>query len=272
MTAEPQESRRSPWRTRLVAAALALFLGALGGLWAATTRSSGDVPVRFYPPPEPQADFRLRDQDGRLIRLQEQRGRVVVLTFLYSTCWDLCPAQAEVVRDALRSAGGKGMEVLVVSVDAVGDTPVRTRRFLADHLEYGGPAHFLIGTRPQLEPVWRMYGIAPMDATPEEAAESAAASDRFQAMRKASGAPPEDEAATYQHPKRPPTEDASDPYPSADDLKYRGPTRHQHGAPYEHSAYVLLIDKHGRQRVGFPFEQLSAPELARDVRALVAEP
>ena len=64
---------------------------------------------------------------------------------------------------------------------------------------------------------------------------------------------------------------ASDPYPRPDDLSYRGRTRHAQGAAYEHSAYVLLIDKHGRQRVGFPFEQLSERELARDLRALVAE-
>jgi hypothetical protein len=95
--------------------------------------------------------------------------------------------------------------------------------------------------------------------------------EKYWAMQEKANVPPEDEAAVYEHPERPVTADASDPYPAADDLRYRGPARHAHGAAYEHSAYVLLIDKHGRQRVGFPFEQLTAGELARDLRLLAAE-
>jgi hypothetical protein len=47
--------------------------------------------------------------------------------------------------------------------------------------------------------------------------------------------------------------------------------RHSAGWDFEHSAYVLLIDKHGVQRVGIPFEQLDAASLAADIRALQAE-
>jgi cytochrome oxidase Cu insertion factor (SCO1/SenC/PrrC family) len=43
------------------------------------------------------------------------------------------------------------------------------------------------------------------------------------------------------------------------------------GWDYEHSAYVLLIDKRGEQRMGIPFEQLTAASLARDLRILLAE-
>ena len=43
------------------------------------------------------------------------------------------------------------------------------------------------------------------------------------------------------------------PYPNPDDLSYRGRARHGAGLDFEHSAYVMLIDKHGRQRVGIPF-------------------
>jgi len=271
MTAEDQAPATSGWRGRILATVMCLLIGVFGGIWAATGQSEGKAPVRFYPPAEQQTNFRLHDQNGRLISLQELRGRVVALTFFYSTCWDLCPAQAETMRSALRRMGGRGVDVLVVSVDSVGDTPERARIFLKKHLDYGGPAHFLLGARKELEPVWRHYGIAPIDATPEEAAASAVAADKFWAMQDKSGAPPEDRAATYKHPKRAAPADAEDPYPAADDLRYRGRTRHAHGPAYEHSAYVMLIDKHGRQRVGFPFEQLTDRELARDLRALVSE-
>ena len=124
--------------------------------------------------------------------------------------------------------------------------------------------HFLVGSRAQLAPVWRAYGIAPIDATPAEAAAAARAYDRLQR--------PE--------PRPRPT--------SAATLRARGGRRRlprqrpicstaatratDAGLDFEHSAYVMLIDKHGRQRVGIPFEQLTPRSLAADLKPLVAEP
>jgi len=41
---------------------------------------------------------------------------------------------------------------------------------------------------------------------------------------------------------------------------------------FEHNAYVLLIDRRGRQRVSFPFGRLTAEGLAHDIRLLEREP
>jgi protein SCO1 len=43
------------------------------------------------------------------------------------------------------------------------------------------------------------------------------------------------------------------------------------GKAFDHSAYVLLIDRHGRQRIGFPVQQLTPEGLAHDIRRLQAE-
>ena len=43
------------------------------------------------------------------------------------------------------------------------------------------------------------------------------------------------------------------------------------GEAFDHSAYVLLIDRRGRQRIGFPVEQLTPEGLAHDIRRLQAE-
>ena len=43
------------------------------------------------------------------------------------------------------------------------------------------------------------------------------------------------------------------------------------GEAFDHSAYVLLIDRRGRQRVGFPVAQLTPEGLAHDIRRLQAE-
>jgi protein SCO1 len=151
----------------------------------------------------PPADFTLRDQDGRPAALAAYRGRPVIVTFMYSTCKDTCPLMADQIRGALDELG-HDVPTLAVSVDPAGDTPLNTKRFLARH-GLTGRARFLRGTRAQVAPVWRAYGIRPQTNS-----------------------------------------DA-------------------------HSAYVLVIDKRGRQRVAFPASELTPEGLAHDVKALQAE-
>jgi protein SCO1/2 len=256
MTAE----RPFPVRPFLLAIVLCAVLGGLGGLLAAELESPRAETARFIPPLEPARDFRLRDQDGRWTTLADARGQVVILTFLYSSCRDLCPAQAGEIVQAVGQIGD-GVMVYGVSVDPVGDTQQRARRWLERFGLYGGPVRFLVGNREELAPVWRGYGIVPIGATHEEAAAAAETADRL----RAAGSGP------YRHPWRGPPSVARDPYPRVDDFVYRGRTRHVAGWDFEHSAYVMLIDKHGRQRVGLPFEQLEAAELAEDVRLLQRE-
>jgi len=111
------------------------------------------------PPDARAADFRLRDQDGATATMRAYRGRTVVVTFLYSTCRDTCPLTAQQIRGALDQLG-HDVPVLAVSVDPQGDTPLHVKRFLVrQHLT--GRMRYLVGTRAQLAPVWRAYGIRP---------------------------------------------------------------------------------------------------------------
>lgn len=111
------------------------------------------------PPGAHAADFRLRDEDGRPVAMRSYRRRTVVVTFLYSTCEDTCPLTAQQIRGALDDLG-HDVPVLAISVDPAGDTPHHVKRFLLDqHLI--GRMRYLVGTRAQLAPVWRAYGIQP---------------------------------------------------------------------------------------------------------------
>jgi len=161
---------------------MCLVLGALGGLIAASVGPGSTAQARFVPPREPAGDFALRDQDGHETTLKQGRGKVIILTFLYSTCHDLCPAQAGDIIGAIGKLGKQAGGVLVygVSVDPVGDTPQRARAFMKKYGVYGGPVHFLVGSRAELAPVWHNYGIVPINATPQDARAAAIAYDRFQ--------------------------------------------------------------------------------------------
>ncbi len=257
-------------RKFLLALAMCLVLGGLGGLLAAELQDDPEARPRFIPPREQARDFRLRDEDGKWRTLEDARGDVVVLTFLYSGCWDLCPAQAADIVQGVTAVGVEGVTVYGISVDPIGDT----RRRVNDWLEVRGlqeaPVHFLTGSRRELSPVWRAYGIIPVNATDEDAAAAAVATDRFRAQAAAEGL--DLASRPYRRPERSPPPEASEPYPDSDRLEYRGRTRHAQGVLFEHSAYVMLIDKRGIQRLGIPYERLDPDRLAQDLQVLLDEP
>ncbi len=107
-------------------------------------------------------DFTLTDQDGHTVSLKEFRGRVVVLTFMYATCEDTCPVQAQLIVGALDDLDdlGKRIPALAVSVDPDGDTPTRARSFLLKH-HARGRIRYLLGSESVLKPIWKEYGIQP---------------------------------------------------------------------------------------------------------------
>jgi protein SCO1 len=186
--------------TLVIATAAGVVLFARPGAGAPAAGFAGATAPSGIPP----RDFRLRDESGRAVSLADLRGRVVVLTFLFSTCRDVCPLTATQIRGALDQLG-HDVPVLAVSVDPAGDTPRTARRFLARRGLAGGRMRFLLGGRAELEPIWRAYGIRPQ------------------------------------------------------------------GDGFDHSAHVLLIDRRGRRRVGFPVAQLTPEGLTHDIRLLEAE-
>ena len=199
-----------PARLRLVLVGLvACAAAAVAGVFLADSRTGDDPaePAGFEgtrrPPGMAAPELGLRDQDGERVRMSALRGGPVVVTFVYSTCRDTCPAQMQTIRGALDDLGDD-VPVLAVSVDPANDTPARARRFLAEQ-KMTGRARFLLGSREELEPVWRAYAIEPQ-------------------------------------------RDALD-----------------------HTAYAILVDARGRQRVGWPYDVLTVEGLTADLRRLRAE-
>jgi protein SCO1/2 len=106
-------------------------------------------------------DFTLTDGvSGRAVTLSAQRGQVVALTFLYTTCPDVCPLTASRFRAAQTDlqADASRVTFIAISVDPDRDTPKAVQEFsaaqgLASHWYY------LVGSRAQLSAVWAAYGI-----------------------------------------------------------------------------------------------------------------
>jgi cytochrome oxidase Cu insertion factor (SCO1/SenC/PrrC family) len=249
-----------------------LVLGALGGVGTAlvTKPEARAEPARFTVPHRPPPHFRLRDERGIWTTPASARGEVLVVTFIYTRCRDLCPRQAAEIKEAVVGAGG-GVQVYAITVDPEHDTPQRAQAWLKRMGVAGGPVHILLGTRRELAPVWDQFGIVPIAKAPrEEGAEEEKPAEHKQKFKKGSEAYEEYlRQQTLEHRAAPAA--AFDPYPALGDGSYRGHARHVNGLDYEHSAYALLIDKHGRQRVGYPYEQITSELLLSDVKALKAE-
>ncbi|MXY42545.1 MAG: SCO family protein [Dehalococcoidia bacterium] len=106
-------------------------------------------------------DFRLTDQFGRPVSLgQLNEDRVVVLTFLYTYCPDICPIVAHHVKAMSERLGDDAAEVsiVVVSVDSQRDTVERALEYseawgMAENWEY------LVGGEEDLSPVWEAYYV-----------------------------------------------------------------------------------------------------------------
>ena len=106
-------------------------------------------------------EISLRDQNGRLVDLRQERGRVVVLTFLYTHCRDICPLIASSLNAVLANlpqADRGRVRVVAVSVDPRGDTFASVRRYTKEK-NLLPQFRYLVGSKQDLEPVWAAYNI-----------------------------------------------------------------------------------------------------------------
>jgi len=151
------------------AAVLGVFIASRGndgadGVAVGTTGWAGFI----RPPGATAPDFTLRDQDGKPATMEQYRGKPFAITFVYSTCEDTCPALVDQVRGALDDTD-VDVPLLAVSVDPANDTEARAKRFLNER-RMTGRARFLLGTRAELAPVWKGYGIQPQSDALEHSA------------------------------------------------------------------------------------------------------
>jgi protein SCO1/2 len=113
-------------------------------------------------PAKAPAPIRLTDYRGHSVDLAALKGRPVLVAFLYTHCHDLCPIVASKVHTAysLLAPGTKPPLFLAVSVDPEHDTPASARAFNREH-RTSGEIDWLLGSRPELERVWKAWGVLP---------------------------------------------------------------------------------------------------------------
>ena len=123
-------------------------------------------------------DFALTDQFGVSRSLHgDYAGEVVVLTFLYTECPDVCPIVANHLRDVSAALEEEGTEaqIVVVSVDPEGDTVDSVLEY-SNRWKMNDRWTYLVGEEAELKEVWRAYYIDPYVHGPGRAVETPAES------------------------------------------------------------------------------------------------
>ena len=131
---------------------LCCVLGASGVLQSAQFAGQALVP------PSAAMDFTLQAADGSEFKLSQQRGKVVLLSFGYTFCPDVCPTtlvELSQVR-ALLGDAAKRVRVAFITLDPERDTPER----LGIYTKAFDPTFIgLTGSAEQLAYVRTMYGV-----------------------------------------------------------------------------------------------------------------
>jgi len=156
------------------AVSLILLAAVLAGCGASQATETTTAPASRFAggeltPPKTAPPIALHDANGKSVTLAEQRGRYVLVTFIYTHCPDVCPLITQNLNAALRVIGPsarKQVRVLAVSVDPAGDTPKAVEAYAREKHLFP-QFHYLIGTRVELRRVWKAWHVLAVETKPD---------------------------------------------------------------------------------------------------------
>ncbi len=138
----------------VIAVLLAVLIAALAMFW------HPQLPKRDVPRPglPSGGDFVVNTATGKLA-LTDLRGKIVVITFGYTKCPDICPTTLQTLTDVidqLEPNERDGVALLFISVDPARDTPDH----LADYVAFFSPAITGATSDPAiLADIAKRYGV-----------------------------------------------------------------------------------------------------------------
>jgi protein SCO1/2 len=148
-------------RTRLIVFVITGFLiGALAGaaVLILTTRQGGQ-PVESSGTALIGGPFSLVGADGKPVTDRDFRGRYMMIFFGFIHCPDICPAELQVIAQALDQLGDKGKKVvpIFITLDPERDTP----EAMANYVKSFGPNFVgLTGSPEQIAAAAKAYRVA----------------------------------------------------------------------------------------------------------------
>ena len=109
-------------------------------------------------PPLPVTDFALQTANEEVFRLSEQKGKLILLCFGYTSCPDVCPVTLATFKQVYDDLGADAQLVrfVMITADPDRDTPERVAEYAAQfNPEFIG----LSGDLVVLEQIWKELGV-----------------------------------------------------------------------------------------------------------------
>ena len=109
-------------------------------------------------PPLPVTDFALQTANEEVFRLSEQKGKLILLFFGYTSCPDVCPVTLATFKQVYDDLGVDAQLVrfVMITADPDRDTPERVAEYAAQfNPEFIG----LSGDLVVLEQIWKELGV-----------------------------------------------------------------------------------------------------------------
>jgi len=148
-------------RARLIAFVIAGFLiGAIAGAGALLVANpQGGQPVQSSGAALIGGPFSLVGADGKPVTDRDFRGRYMLIFFGFTHCPDICPAELQVIAQALEQLGDKAKTVvpIFITLDPERDTP----QAMANYVKSFGPNFVgLTGSPEAIEAAAKAYRVA----------------------------------------------------------------------------------------------------------------
>ena len=148
-------------RARLIAFIVAGFLiGALAGATVLLiTTPQGGQPVQSSGTALVSGPFSLVGADGKPVTDRDFRGRYMLIFFGFTHCPDICPAELQVIAQALEQLGDKAKNVvpIFITLDPERDTP----EAMGNYLKSFGPNFVgLTGSPEAIAAAAKAYRVA----------------------------------------------------------------------------------------------------------------
>lgn len=106
----------------------------------------------------PAPNFKLVDQSGQRIDLHKLRGETVLLTFAFAHCQTVCPVLVKESLNAAKRTEGKGLRVLIITLDPWRDTP-KSLPYLAEQWKLPAHAHVLSGKVQEVTAALKLFNV-----------------------------------------------------------------------------------------------------------------
>jgi protein SCO1/2 len=107
-------------------------------------------------------DFNLIDQEGKAFHFASTRGKSVLVTFIFTTCPDVCPlltAKFAAIQRSLQEKQRDDYWLLSITTDPEHDTPATLKSYAQQYKADLSRWRFLTGSPDQLEKAWKAFGV-----------------------------------------------------------------------------------------------------------------